>query len=126
MQSGEVSDGLLIRGSQNIMKPSLENLKPLIRCSVCQKKYEPGKVLLLEEEEKKTTLHLTCDACGVSSLVFVSLSQMGAVSFGILTDLDRSEAKKFYGGEAISSDDALEAHAFLKTFQGGAVDYLNS
>lgn len=108
------------------MKPSLENMKPLIRCSVCQKKYEPGKVLLLEEDEKKTTLHLTCESCGVSSLVFVSLSQMGAVSFGILTDLDRSEAKKFYGNEAISSDDALEAHSFLKTFRGGAGEYLQS
>jgi hypothetical protein len=108
------------------MEHSFENLKPLIRCPVCQKKYEPGKVLLLEEDEKKTTLHLTCEACHVSALIFVSLSAMGAVSFGILTDLEQSEAKRFYGSEAISSDDALSVHAFLKGFDGGLNDYLGT
>lgn len=101
------------------MEHSLENLKPLIRCPVCQKKYEPGKVVLLSEDDRKTALHLTCEACEISSLVFVSLGKMGAVSFGMLTDLERQEVKKFYGSEAVSPDDALEVHQFLKEFQGG-------
>ncbi len=106
------------------MEPSLEKLKPLIRCPVCQKKYEPGKVILLSEDDRKTALHLTCDSCGISSLVFISLGKMGAVSFGMLTDLKRDEVKRFYGNEAVSADDALEVHRFLKDFRGGIGDYL--
>lgn len=107
------------------MEHSLENIKPLIRCPVCQKKYEPGKVVLLSEDDRKTALHLTCEACGISSLVFVSLGKMGAVSFGVLTDLEREEVKKFYGSDAVSADDALEVHRFLKDFRGGIGECLS-
>jgi hypothetical protein len=107
------------------MESSLENLKPLIRCPVCQKKYEPGKVILLSEDDRKTALHLTCESCGISSLVFISLGKMGAVSFGMLTDLEREEVKQFYGGDAVTADDALEVHQFLKDFRGGIGEYLS-
>lgn len=109
----------------NPMESSLENLKPLIRCPVCQKKYEPGKVILLSEDDRKTALHLTCESCGISSLVFISLGKMGAVSFGMLTDLEREEVKRFYGSEAVTADDALEVHRFLKDFRGGIGEYLS-
>jgi hypothetical protein len=102
------------------MGHSLENLKPLIRCPVCQKKYDPSKVVLLSEDDRKTVLHIACESCGISSLVFVSLGKMGAVSFGMLTDLERDEVRSFYGGEPVSADDALAAHRFLKGFRGGA------
>ncbi|HWQ60232.1 MAG TPA: hypothetical protein VN420_03720 [Candidatus Fimivivens sp.] len=101
------------------MKHSLENLKPLIRCPVCQKKYDPGKVILLSEDDRKTVLHIACEACGISSLVFVSLGKMGAVSFGILTDLSREEIREYYGSEPVSIDDTLAVHRFLKGFRGG-------
>jgi len=101
------------------MKHSLENLKPLIRCPVCQKKYDPGKVVLLSEDDRKTVLHIACESCGISSLVFVSLGKMGAVSFGTLTDLGREEIRKFYGNDPVSIDDTLAAHRFLKGFRGG-------
>jgi len=78
-----------------------------------------GEGALLEEDEKKTDAPLTCEACRVSSLVFVSLSTMGAISFGILTDLEQGEAKRFYGSEAISSDDALQVYAFSQESRRG-------
>jgi hypothetical protein len=104
------------------MGHSLENLKPLLRCPVCQKKYDPGKVVLLSEDDRKTVLHIACESCGISSLVFVSLGKMGAASFGLLTDLSREEVRKFYGSEPVSTDDTLSAHRFLKGFHGGARD----
>ena len=103
----------------------MENLKPLIRCPVCQKKYEPGKVILLSEDDKKTALHLTCESCGISSLVFISLGKMGAVSFGMLTDLERDEVKRFYGNDAVTVDDALDVHRFLKDFHGDISECLS-
>lgn len=102
------------------MENPADRLKPLINCPSCQKKYDPKRVLLLAEDSKKTALHLECTACGASSLVFVSLGRMGAVSLGMLTDLDREEATRFYGREAVTSDDALTMHRFLMDFRGGA------
>ena len=92
----------------------LENIQPLIRCPVCNKKYRPAKMMVLDEDDKRTTLHLTCDACGASTIVFVSTGQFGVVSLGMLTDVERDEARKVFQGEVISSDHVLEAHTFLK------------
>lgn len=102
-----------------LMKMPLENLQPLIRCPVCNKKYEPAKMIVLDEDAKRTTLHLTCDDCGASTLVFVSMGQFGVVSLGMLTDLEQNEARKVFQGEAISSDQVIEVHQFLKNYHGG-------
>ncbi len=95
------------------MKASFENLKPLVHCPLCEKKYDSTETVFLEETDDRTTFHLTCPECSVSTFVFVTAGQMGVASFGILTDVDRSEAKTVYGREAVSSDDVIEAHALL-------------
>lgn len=111
--------GFFFEAFRKAMGHSLENLKPLIRCPVCQKKYDPSKVVLLSEDDRKTVLHIACESCGISSLVFVSLGKMGAVSFGMLTDLGREEIRSFYGAQPVSTDEVLEVHRFLKGFRGG-------
>lgn len=75
-------------------------------------------MLLLDQEDKHSTLHLTCEACGASTLVYVSLSQFGVVSMGALTDLEESEAKALIKGAPVSTDEVLEVHQFLKTHKG--------
>lgn len=106
------------------MKTSLDNLKPLMRCSVCNHKHETTKALLLEEQDGQTTFHLTCASCGVSTVVFVSTSQFGVVSMGILTDLEDDEVRSLFGNEAISSDQVLDVHTFLKEFKGGVKEFI--
>ncbi len=101
------------------MKPNLENLKALVHCPVCDKEYRPVKMLLLSQEEKRSTLHLTCEACGASTLVYVSLSPMGVVSLGVLTDLEQTEARNLFQKAPISSDEVLQVHQFLKEYSGG-------
>lgn len=101
------------------MKMPLENIQPLMRCPVCNKKYRPVKMLILDEDDKRTMFHLTCESCRVSTLVSVSLGQLGAMSVGVLTDLDQSEARTVFQGEAISSDQVIEVHQFLKNYSGG-------
>jgi transcription elongation factor Elf1 len=106
------------------VKTPLDNLKPLIHCPACNKEYRPAKILLLDQEEKRSTLHLTCDSCGASTLVYVSLSQYGVVSMGVLTDLDQSEAKGLFKEEPVSPDEVLEVHEFLKQHEGGVDDFI--
>jgi hypothetical protein len=106
------------------MKMPLENIQPLICCPVCNKKYKPAKMLVLDEDDKRTTLHMTCDGCGATSLVFVSMGQFGVVSFGVLTDLEQEEARRVFQREAISSDQVIEVHQFLKQYTGGVEAHL--
>ncbi len=101
------------------MKMPLENLQSIIRCPVCNKKYRQALMLVLDEDDKRTTLHLSCADCGASSMVFVSMGQFGIVSLGVLTDLEQSEARAVFSGEAISADQVIEAHQFLKQYTGG-------
>lgn len=97
----------------------LENIQPLIHCPVCNKKYKPVRMVVVDEDDKRTTLHMTCEGCGASSMVFVSLGQFGAISLGVLTDLEHSEAKRVYQSDAISTDQVIEVHQFLKQYTGG-------
>ena len=100
------------------MKLPLENLQSLVRCLVCNKSQHAKKMLVLDEQEKKTTIHVVCDDCGGASLVHLSLGQMGVVSLGVMTDLEQSEAKRLYQGKPLSTDDVFEAHQFLKNSTG--------
>lgn len=100
------------------MKLPLENIQPLIRCPVCNKKYRTAKILVLDEDDKRTTLHMTCESCNAATIVFVSLGQLGVVSLGTLTDLEQSEARRVFQGEAVSADHVIEVHQFLKNYTG--------
>jgi hypothetical protein len=101
------------------MKLPLENIQSLIRCPVCNKKYRSMKMLVIEEDDKRTTLHMTCESCSAATIVYVSLGQFGVVTLGTLTDLEQSEARQVFSGEAVSSNNVIEAHQFLKHYTGG-------
>ena len=77
------------------------------------------KMLVIDESDKRTTLHMTCEGCNASTIVYVSLGQFGVVTVGTLTDLEQSEARQVFKEEAVSSNNVIEAHQFLKNYQGG-------
>lgn len=106
------------------MKQSIDNLESLVKCPICKKKYGQTKALVLEEETNKTTLHITCESCKISSLVFVSSGKVGVVSVGMLTDITREEAKSLYKGEAVSADNVIEIHEYLNNCKGGINEFI--
>jgi len=91
---------------------------------MCDTAYRHTKALVLGEEQHRTTFHVTCDKCKVSTIVFVSTGKMGVVSLGTMTDLSRTEAKRFFQNEAISSDHVIEVHEFLRDFSGGLGEFI--
>ena len=103
---------------------SLDSLEHLTKCPLCDKKYQYGKTLLLEEAEDRTTFHLTCDSCKTAILVFVSAGKLGIVSIGMITDLSREEAKKLFGQEAVTANQVIEVHQFLKKFDGKVEEFI--
>lgn len=97
----------------------LEQLESLMNCPVCSKKYRGLQMQPVAEEDRRTTLHFTCEHCGGKSLVSVSMTPFGVISFGILTDLERAEAERYLGAEPVSVDQVLAAHHFFKEYRGG-------
>ena len=81
-------------------------------------------MLVLDQEDKRSTLHLTCEACGGSTLVYVSMSSVGVVSMGVLTDLEQGEAKRLFKGDAVSTDEVIRVHQYLKQNKGGVDDLI--
>ena len=60
-------------------------------------------MLPVAEEDKRTTLHLTCEHCGGKTLVAVSMTQFGMMSFGIMTDLEFGKVFRAAGESTIFS-----------------------
>jgi hypothetical protein len=97
----------------------LENMQSFLGCPVCTQKNQPTKVVILEEDAKRTILHLTCGTCSASAIISISMGQFGIMSLGVLTDLEQGEAKRMFQSEVVSSDQVIEAHEFLKGHHGG-------
>ncbi|PIP27170.1 MAG: hypothetical protein COX30_03345 [Candidatus Moranbacteria bacterium CG23_combo_of_CG06-09_8_20_14_all_39_10] len=90
----------------------------LAKCAVCEGSLDLANVIVLEEKEQKTTVHVTCPQCNSAAIVFLSNNQTGMVSVGIATDLDGAEVKKLFGSEVISADEIIDLHEFVSSEQG--------
>jgi len=71
-------------------------------------------MLVIDESDKRTTLHMTCDGCSATTIVYVSLGHFGVVTLATLTDLEQSEARHVFLGETVSTNNVIEVHQFLK------------
>ncbi len=98
------------------MEEELSNdLEGVSKCPICGKKYKKENATILEIGQKRNTVHFTCDACKMSSLIFMSYGQAGIVSVGMLTDLAKIEVKDVFQKESISADQVLDIHNFFKS-----------
>jgi transcription elongation factor Elf1 len=93
---------------------SIENFEQLTKCPLCGSRYYGNGITLLEESDQQTTFHISCENCKVSFMVLVSAGQYGIVSVGMVTDLNKKEAKYFYKTDPISPDQVIEVHECLK------------
>ena len=100
------------------MNLPIGNVKSLAKCPVCNKKYASVAVTPLAEDDVRSTVHISCPSCGVSSILFVSANQWGVASIGVLTDLEGEESKKHFGKDVVSTDQALDAYIFFKERAG--------
>ncbi len=106
------------------MNLPIGNIKSMAKCPVCNKKYALAAVTPLAEDEVRSTVHISCPSCGVSSILFVSTNQWGVASVGVLTDLEGEESKKHFGKEVVSADQALDAYIFFKERAGHLTEIL--
>lgn len=79
----------------------------------CDSAYSQDDFLTLENQEQKTTYHVTCPKCNASALIFSSVTSAGIVNLGVATDLDKKEARKMFHNKTIDADDILDVHEFV-------------
>lgn len=95
------------------MGKRFNNADFLAKCSVCDSSLDAEKIVVIAENEEKTTLHVTCTKCHSAAIVFLSNNHNGIVSVGMATDLDASEVREKMGKEAISADEMIDLHQFV-------------
>jgi hypothetical protein len=80
---------------------------------------------MIEEQDQKTILHVTCPKCNTSAIIFVSATAGGIVSLGMATDLDRMEVKEMFHGKTIEANDVLEAYDLIFKKDAKITEILN-
>lgn len=101
-----------------------DSLDSLTRCSFCGREIVQDKMILLDERDQRTVLHVTCKQCNTATLVFISNNNAGSVGMGIATDMDHLEAASKFGGSPVSADEVIEAYKFMSDYKGNFADFI--
>ena len=95
------------------MQEKRKNLDLMLNCSVCASALEERDIILIDEKETKTIFHTTCQKCLTSALIFLSRAEKGMISVGMITDLNRNEARGMFNRKAISADEVIEVYRLM-------------
>lgn len=94
-----------------------------LRCPVCRHRYDHDDILDFGHKDELWLVALSCSECETKGLVFAIIkSQPGlAESF---TELTPEESARFKEREAITADDVLDLHEFLRDYRGDVAELL--
>lgn len=98
------------------MLPKEEIIKKLIsasRCGSCGHNYEVNNIDVLGHNKEIWFLRIHCSECNHKSLVAAVVK---GKNINMHNDLSPAEVEKFKKAPAISADDVLDMHNFLKTY----------
>ncbi len=87
-----------------------KNLDLALNCSVCSSVFDDQRIILVGERENGTIFHATCQKCLTSALIFLSQTEQGMMSIGMVTDMNGVEVRDIFGKKAIDADDVLEIY----------------
>lgn len=82
-------------------------------CPVCDRKYQPNRVQIIDEFGNSFLAYLTCNFCQSNLIVKVISMPQGLVGNAILTDLSPEEVLRFSDGIKVTADDILNVHQSL-------------
>lgn len=95
--------------------PLLPELKLMQSCPLCSEPYDAQSVRVASQHEDATLLHVKCHKCSGALVAAVLQNGMGSSSVGMITDLSFEDVVHFKQQQAVSTDDCLVLHEFLKT-----------
>ena len=94
----------------------LKKLMATIKCGVCGRGYDTENVDIVGREENLWFLKALCPHCHTECLVAAVVKREKVPEN--TGDLTRAELKRFAGAHALTGDDLLDMHNFLKDFNG--------
>ncbi len=90
-----------------------DNSTLVSHCPVCNLRYDPLNLHILDENERAHIVHVSCRYCHSAIIAVIIASSLGISSIGLITDLSADDAIRFRQSATISSDDVIEAYQFL-------------
>jgi len=89
---------------------SLDNLRLISYCPLCNTHYNPSEAKILEQKEGAHLIHIECRACHSSIVAVVITGGIGISSVGLITDLTSQDVLRFKNHDSIDGDHVLEAY----------------
>ncbi|HID87786.1 MAG TPA: hypothetical protein EYP55_10490 [Anaerolineae bacterium] len=96
--------------------PLIQYLVTRIRCAVCKTSYRPRDVHILAHRGERWLMAVECHECRTQGLVFAVVQEGEAQP--VLTELTPEEQARFQEMPPLDADDILDAHRFLRDFNG--------
>lgn len=95
-----------------------------IRCPVCHHRYHPDDILDFDHQGSLWLVALSCPECETKGLIF-ALVRSKQKQTEPITELTPEELGRFEEREAITADDVLDFHEFLRDYHGDIAELVN-
>ena len=93
------------------MKQSVDKLFANMCCSNCGADFTEESISVLREEDEFSVLQITCNKCGKS----FGIAFLGESGLAVKSSRDEDWALELQNGpDAVSFDDVIDAHRFIK------------
>jgi hypothetical protein len=96
----------------DFVRQLLENVK----CVVCSSEYDEADVAIMGQQDDVWMLMVSCRRCATQGIILAMVKEEEHVE--VLTDLTPEEWERLKDLPAISTDDVLDVHRFLRDFDG--------
>jgi hypothetical protein len=102
----------------------------ILRCPVCNVKYNITNIKVLESEqdaqsaEARLLIHSDCHRCKSSVMFNIDISGPDVITVAAMTDLTSKDSAKFSAFEPLNIEDCIQIHQSLNKFDGDLVKAL--
>ncbi len=105
------------RGCGDLMEEAIiKRLMTSLKCDTCGQHYNTPNVEILGHRDELWFFRVHCASCQSQCLIAATIKEQALAD--AVSDLNKSELHEFYNGEQVATNDVLDMHNFLKTFNG--------
>ena len=114
------------------IKKVIEWLGVVLRCPICQHKYNLEQTKIIESDHNETfgeahmLIHSDCNKCNSSVMFNIEIRGPEVFSVGMVTDLTGRDSSKFQKKNPISPDEVINIHKEIKSFKGDLLKALTN
>ncbi|HEY8109152.1 MAG TPA: hypothetical protein VIF43_04045 [Patescibacteria group bacterium] len=95
----------------------IKNVQTMMRCPSCGANYSEGHIHFLGQLDMAALIQLDCESCGLPVMATIVVSGKEQTP-KLLSDVSKEDLKGRHAKEPVTSDHVVDAHQFLKEFDG--------